>query len=339
MKNLLFIDGKDAFTEYGVFVEQYGYKQLIQFASFKKIDITDWPDEDGVEADLTDPKLDTRSLHIQFCITNIRYAEDLFDELSIGAYHTFEFKELGRSYKLRLTSNGTFKSFIRLGKLTLTFSDDFPVVPTGSHYALGKSGIRQIGFEIDGIDISQFGSYVLDGSEDSIRKAANTKDNLKISSSTTAGVIFDDSSLRFKSKDVTLKLLIDAPDISEFWERYDGLFAVILKPECRNFYYAQLGNEYECYYKSMSVSKFDILRSGKVWCEFSVTLVFSNYRPVGQYMLLAHEDFDLVEVLVSGEPTLIRIRPKRGISLLIAESGEYLVIDNNDTETKIFLND
>lgn len=339
MKNLLFIDGKDAFTEYGVFVEQYGYKQLIQFASFKKIDTTDWPDVDGIEADLTDPKLDTRSLQIQFCITDTRYAEDLFDELSIGAYHIFEFRQLGKSYKLRMTSNGSFKSFIRLGKLTLTFSDDFPAVPTGTHYALGKSGIRQVGFEIDGIDISQFGSYVLDGSEDSIRKAANTKDNLKISSKASAGVIFDASSLRFKSKDVTLKLLIDAPNITEFWKRYDGLFAVILKPESRYFYYAQLGNEYECYYKSMSVSKFDILRSGKVWCEFSVTLVFSNYRPVGQYMLLAHEDFDLVEVLVSGEPTLIRIRPKRGISLLIAESGEYLVIDNNDTETKIFLND
>ena len=276
MKNLLFIDGKDAFIEYGVFVEQYGYKQLIQFASFKKIDITDWPDENGSEADLTDPKLDTRSLQIQFCITNIRYAEDLFDKLSISAYHTFEFRQLGKSYKLRMTSNGTFKSFFKLGKLTLSFSDDFPIVPTGTHYALGKSGIRQIGIEIDGIDISQFGSFVLDGSEDNIRKAANMKDALKISSTSSAGVIFDASALRFKSKDVTLKLLIDAPSIAEFWNRYNGLFAVILQSGTRNFYYAQLGNEYECYYKNMSVSKFDILRSGKVWCEYSVSFVFNH---------------------------------------------------------------
>lgn len=339
MKNLLFIDGKDAYIEYGVFVEQYGYKQLIQFASFKKIDSTDWPDEDGVEVDLTEPQLDTRTLQIQFCIANVRYAEDLFDELAIGAYHTFEFKQLGKTYTLRMTSNGTFKSFIKLGKLTLSFSDDFPVIPTGSHYALDKSGIRQIGFELDGIDFSQFGSYVLDGSEDSIRKASNIKENLKITTSNAAGVIYDSSAVQFKSKEVTLKLLIDAPDIAEFWKRYDGLFAVILQPENRNFYYAQLGNEYECYYKSMSVSKFDILRSGKVWCEFSVTLVFTDYRPVGQYMLLAHEDFDLVEVLVNGEPTLIRIRPKRGISLLIAQTGEYIVVDNGDNETKIFLND
>lgn len=339
MKNRLFIDGRDAFVEYGIFVEQYGYKQLIQFAAFKKLDSTDWPDEDGVEVDLTDPKLDTRTLQIQFCITNIRYAEDLFDELAIGAYHTFEFKDLQKTYKLRLSQNGSFKSFIKLGKLTLSFSDDFPVIPTGTHYALGKSDIRQVGFEIDGIDFSQFGSYVLDGTDDNIRKAANTKENLKISSSVAAGIIYDSSAVYFKSKDVTLKLLIDAPSITEFWNRYNSLFAVILQPESRRFYYSALGNEYDCYYKSMSVSKFDILRSGKVWCEFSVILTFINYRPVGQYMLLAHEDFDLVEVLVSGEPSLIRIRPKRGISLLIHESGEYLSINNGEDETMIFIND
>lgn len=339
MKDKLFIDGRDAFIEYGIFVEKNGYKQLIQFPAFKKIDTTEWPEEDGIEADLIDPKLDTRTLQIQFCITNIRYAEDLFDELAIGAYHTFEFREIGKTYRLRMTQNGNFSSLIKLGKLTLTFSDDFPQVPTGTHYALDKSDIRQIGFEIDGIDFSQFGTYVLNGSSDSIRKAANTKDNLKISTKDTAGVFYDSTAVTFKSKDVTMKLLIDAPDIEEFWKRYNGLFAVVLQPETRSFYYAELGNEYDCYYKSMTVSKFDILRSGKVWCEFSIVLTMTNYRPVGQYMLLAHEDFDFVEVLVNNEPTLLRIRPKRGISLLIHQSGEYVVVDNGNDQTQIFIND
>lgn len=339
MKNKLLIDGRDAFVEYGIFVEQRGFKQLIQFPAFKKIDTTDWPEEDGVEPDLIDPKLDTRTLQIQFCITNVRYAEDLFDELSIGAYHTFQFNEIKKTYKLRMTQNGAFSSFVKLGKMTLTFADDFPEVPTGTHYALDKTDIRQIGFEIDGIDFSQFGAYVLTGSSDSIRKAANTKDNLKISTKDTSGVFYDASAVNFKSKDVTLKLLIDAPDIDEFWARYNGLFAVVLQPETRNFYYSTLGNEYDCYYKSMSVTKFDILRSGKVWCEFSIVLTFVNYRPVGQYMLLAHEDFALVEVLQNGEPTLLRIRPMRGISLLIHQSGEFVVVDSGNDQAKIFLND
>jgi len=333
MVGKLYIDGKDAYLEYGVFVEQYGYKELIQFASFKKLDITDWPDEDGIEVDLTEPKLDTRTLKIQFCIVNVRYAEDLFNELAIGSYHTFEFRELGRTYTLRMTSNGTFKSFIRLGKLTISFADDFPEIPTGSHYDLNKSGIRQIGFEMDGKDLSQFGSYVLDGSEDNIRKASNVKENLKITTSNAAGVLYDSFAVRFKSKDVTLKLLIDAPNITEFWNRYNGLFAVILQPESRNFYYAQLGNEYECYYKSMSVSKFDILRSGKVWCEFSVTLVFTKYRPVSQYMFLATQDDDWV-VTEDGLSRII-IRPRSGISYLITQSGEFVVTED---DSQIFFN-
>lgn len=286
MKNSLFIDGRDAFLEYGVFVEQHGFRQLIQFATFKKVDTTDWPEEDGIEADLTNPQLDTRTLQIQFCITDIRYAENLFDKLAIGAYHVFEFREIKKTYRLRMTQNGAFSSFIKLGKLSLTFSDDFPVIPTDRHYNLDKTDIREIGIKIDGIDFSQFGTYVLNGSEDSVRKAANTKDNLIISTMNNAGVIYDASHIRFKSKDVTLKLLIDAPNIDAFWERYNGLFAVFLQSETRIFYYAALAKEYDCYYKNMSVTKFDILRSGKVWCEFSVSLTFVNSRHVGQHILL-----------------------------------------------------
>nr|DAL02901.1 MAG TPA: hypothetical protein [Caudoviricetes sp.] len=338
MKGKLFIDGHDAFTEYGIFVEQNGYRQIIQYPAFKKLDTTEWPDDDGIEVDLESPQLDTRTLQIQFCIVNVRYAEDLFDELSNGSYHTFEFTELKRTWRLRMTQNGSFKSRIKLGKITVSFADDFPVVPSGEFYPLGKTDIRQIGYEVDGVDMSQFGAYVLDGSDESIRKAANVRDNLKISTKDMRGIIYDGSAVTFKSKDVTLKCLINCDGIDEFWRRYDALFAVLLDADERRFYYAALGNEYNCYYKSMSVSKFDILRNNHVWCEFSIVLTVIDYHPVGQYMLLAHEDFALVEVELSGNPTFIRIRPKRGISLLIHERGEFLTIDKAN-EITLFFND
>lgn len=316
MKNKLFIDGCDAFLEYGVFVEQYGYKQLIQFAAFKKVDTTDWPEEDGIEADLLDPKLDTRTLQVQFCITNTRYAEDLFNELSMGAYHSFEFRDLKKTYTLRLTQNDTFSSLVKLGKITLTFADDFPAIPTGTYYALGKSDVRQRGFTLDGIDFSQFGAYVLEGTSDSIRKAASTKDNLKVTTKDRSGIIYDASAVHFKSKDVTMKVLINSSDIDVFWSRYNSLFATLIQSGTRNLYYSALDKEYDCYYKSMSVAKFDILRSGRVWCEFNIVLSIVNYRPISQYVLLAHEDLSLVEILVNDAPTQIRIRPKLNISRL-----------------------
>ena len=335
----LFIDGIDAFVEYGVSVARYGYKQVVQMPSFKKLTSTDWQDEDGEEVDLTDPQLDTRNVQIEFNITNIRFAEDLFDELSQNSYHEFNFVELKKTLKLRLTQNGKFSSLINLGSLTLTFADDFPEKPTEQNfYPLGKNEIRQVGYEVDGLDFSQFGAWVLKDTDSNIRKAANIKENLKVSTQNTPGVMYDGSQAYFKSKDVAIKLLIDATSIDEFWRRYNALFAVLLQPEYRILYYNALGTEYECYYKSSSVTKFEILRSGKVWCEFSVTLTFTDYRPTGQYMLLAHEDFALVEVNVSGVPTYIRIRPKKGISILAHERGQYVVANLGEDETTIYLN-
>lgn len=334
----LFIDGIDAFVEYGVAVAQYGYKNVIQMPAFKKIDSTDWPEEDGEEYDLTAPKLDTRTLQIDFIITDIRYAEDLFDDLSQNSYHEFYFAELKKTLKLRMTQNGKFSSFIKLGQLSLTFADDFPEIPSGDFYPLGVSEVREVGYEVDGLDFSQFGAWVLKDTDNEIRKAAAIKENLKVSAKNTSGILYDGSQAYFKTKDVTVKLLIDCNGIDEFWKRYNALFSVLLQPESRTLYYNVFGSEYECFYKNSSVTRFDILRNGKVWCEFSVTLTFIDYRPVGQYMLLAHEDFALVEVDVSGVPTFIRIRPKSGISILAHERGQYVIVGNNGEETNIYLN-
>ncbi len=87
MTGKLLIDNSDAYLDFGVYVENGALKQLIQYPSFKTIESTDWPDEDGEEYDLTAPVLDTRILQISFCISNVRYAEDFFDTLSQGAYH------------------------------------------------------------------------------------------------------------------------------------------------------------------------------------------------------------------------------------------------------------
>lgn len=333
----LLIDGQDAFADYGLFVEHGGFKSLVQMPSFKTIDKTDWPEEDGEEYDLAAPVLQAQSVQLHFVILNVRYAEDLFDELSNGAYHTFYFADLKRTYRLRMTSNGTLSQNVVLGKLSLTFNNDFPVVPTAEPYRHGASDVKQFGYELDNIDFSQFGAFVLKGSDDALRKAANVKKALTIDVKSQGGVIYDDDSVRFASKDVQLKLLINAQNIDEFWRRYDALFAVLLQADERTFYFDALGNEYDCFYKSSSVSKFEILHNNHVWCEFSVTLTFTSWRPVGQYMLLATEDYDWVitEDSTESDYTRIRIRPKRGIMLIVTEDGEYLITED---EYKIYSN-
>ena len=191
MKGRLYIDGTDAFDEYGVFVEQYGYKALIQLPPFKNIDSTEWPEHDGEEYDLSAPVLDTKTFAISFCITDITSASDLFELLSDKSYHTFNFSEIGKTYKLRLVSNGSLSSRIHLGKLSLSFADDFPEPDQDTPYSTGAEDVHQSGYELDGIDFSRFGVYVLDGSDDSILKAPNVRPNLTIDIKSVAGVSYD----------------------------------------------------------------------------------------------------------------------------------------------------
>lgn len=297
----LYIDGTDAYAEYGVFVEQYGYKGLVGMPAFKTISVTEWAEYDGEEADLTDPVLDAKTVSIPFCMTSLAKAEDLYAALYGGAYHTFKFADLGdKEYKLRMTSTGSFSSLVNLGKMSLSFSDDFPPHPTGEPYAAGESGIKQTGYTLDGVDFAQFGAYITRGTDDSLRKAAEIRAALKISPTDAAGVVYDEGALQtFKAKDITLKLLIHASDIAEFWKRWNSLFAAVTAAETRTLYFPKLEAGYECYYKSCTVSRFEIVPAGRVWCEFNLVLRCTSPTLSTTYWLLASEAEDEDELIIT----------------------------------------
>lgn len=294
MKGKLYIDGKDAFERYGVFVEQYGYKALIQAPAFKSIESTEWPEYDGEEYDLSAPILDMKEFSLSFCIIDVWLAGSLFEILSDSAYHEFQFADLGKAYRLRLVSNGSLSSKIKLGKLSLSFADDFPNIAEETPYESNAEDVRQSGYELDGIDFSRFGAYVLNPADNNIQKAPKVRSNLSVDAKTRPGIDYDDENVIYEAKDVTLPLLIRANDIATFWKRWNSLFTVLVKPEERIFYIDGIAEEYNCFYKKCSVSKFEILRNGHVWCEFSVVLTFTDSRPTGFYDVLATELGELV---------------------------------------------
>lgn len=314
MKGKLYIDGKDVFVRYGVFVERYGYKALIQFPPFKDIDSTEWPEYDGEEYDLSAPVFDTKTFSLPFCIMDIWLAGSLFAILSDKSYHVFEFKKLGKSYKLRLAGNGTLSSNIRLGKLALSFADDFaPVTAEDAErlrghgglgeyntvlgqqpYAEAPAGFRQSGYELDGIDFSRFGIYVTGKADNNIQKAPDVRDNLSASGRAVPGIEYDGEEVKYKAKDVQLPLFIHAANIAEFWTRWHALFTVLAQPGERELYVDKISEAFNCFYKGCSVSRFDILRNGHAWCEFSVTLTFTDSRPSALDELLASELGELV---------------------------------------------
>lgn len=324
MVGRLIIDGKDAYSEYGLFVEQYGYKALIQMPGFKNVTTTEWEEYDGEEPDLMNPLLGSKTFGIQFCITDAVGAGDLYGLISDKAYHIFEFKELAKSYKLRLVSNPAYSTFIKAGKFTLNFADDFPpVIPTDetdldsldaynlilqeSPLSSPPSGFKQKGYTLDDVDFSLFGVYLTEGTVDNLHKAPEVRSNLKTESKGVVGTKYDDENVNYRAKDTVLNLFIHADGITDFWKRWNALFTVLLQPELRNLYVDYALEDYECYYKSNSVTKFDILQSGKIWCEFTVTMRLTNTRPNDNYLALATEDGELVITEKDESEIVIRV--------------------------------
>ena len=62
MQGQLYIDGHDAFAEYGVYIVDEGLNDLIAMPPLKTVVTNDWQEEDGVEADLLSPQLKPKML-------------------------------------------------------------------------------------------------------------------------------------------------------------------------------------------------------------------------------------------------------------------------------------
>ncbi len=268
----LFIDNMDAYLGYGVYIADGGTADLVSVAQFKSINATDWPDEDGEEPDLTAPVLDSKEFVMDFFISDVEKAALFYGCLSDKAYHDFYFRFIERTYRLRLVDTDSFASCQSLGRISMTFSDDFPSVPEESPY--GTAVVRSLGYAVDGVDFAQFGILPLEGTKDAISKAAAVKENLKISASNQPGSLYDNESVRYKAKDVTLHLFIHGTD---FWKKWNAFFTALLKPGLRTLT-ASDNKQYQCYYTDCNIVEF----AGSVqdvWCKFDVTLRFTNSRP------------------------------------------------------------
>lgn len=292
MRGRLYIDGKDAFIEYGAYVREGGYNELVAYAPLKKVHYDEWPESDGAEADLTAPRLDTKTFKMSLALTGAFYRlGGLIESLSDRAYHTFDFRSIHRTYRLRLVSHTDIKTAYQLGLITLQFADDFPL--DGYKYVAPSSSVSEcLDYELDDVPMTAYGVRVLNGTLDEIKKSPAVKQNLLKNIKTLNGAIYDGEVVFFKTKDVKIKCLMRANTLDELWRNYDALLYNLIQPEERRLYVDDMVEEYPCHYKSCQVSKF--YPSGKIWLEFTLTLVFTSFRLRDEDYLLATEDNMLV---------------------------------------------
>ncbi len=290
MKDNCYIDGVSTWDRYGVWITKGGYNDLLVYPSLKEPAFNDWPEEDGIEVDLSAPKLSDKTVTITFLSKDIPV--DFIAFISTPGYHTLHIPSLGRSWQIRLLSHPGNKIYRGGTPFSLQFAEDIPVrhlvdnfnpgitVPTSSYY-------------LDGIPLSDYG-IIVDKGRDEVLKSPSVKMNLNREIQTVDGVIYDADHVVFASKEVTFKCRLKAISAGHFWNCYDAFFSALVAPGERFLYVDYVEGEFPCYYQSTSGFKIITLRDGPVMAEFSLTLVFTVFRIDGNDYLLSTESGELI---------------------------------------------
>lgn len=291
MVNRLFIDGKDAYLQYGVYVVSGGWNELIAYPPLKSYDSNDWQEYDGVEADLSAPVLDTHEVSVKFAVGGLFSRFCAFVELlSDGAYHILDCAYIGRKFKLRMTKHPNLEIAKELGTATIKFADDFPLYDyEGYEEPNGSVVVPTSDYLLDERPLTDYGCRILKGTLSEVMKTPNVKENMLRNISVLSGVVYDGKTVTFKTKDVKLYCLMRADTLTDLWRNYFALLHDLTQPEERLLYVSELEHEFQCCYKSCSVTEF--YPDGRIWLQFTLTLTFTgSCRLDDDDMVLATED-------------------------------------------------
>lgn len=273
MEFKLYIDGVDAYDAYRLSVSDGGYKDFVCFPKLKEVAYNDWHEQNGIDPDLSEPKLDAREITVGFHIVgSLRRYYELMRALSDGAYHLFGFVEIGLEIKLRLSNSGKVKSTGNLHAFTLTFIDDSPL--EGYDYDGPTTAlIPRYDYLVDGRDISDYGVRVLQGTFGEIIKQPDVKENLKINMNHLSGQSYDGKNVTYKSRTVALKCFMRGRDLMEFWRNWKAFLYDLTRPDSRILKVTMLNKDIPFYYKNCSVDSFHPDK-GKIWFEFTLNVEF-----------------------------------------------------------------
>lgn len=276
MVGMLYIDGNDIWQQYGVFVVSGGWNELIAMPPLKDVESIDWHEYNGVEADLSEPVLDSREVSIKFAVSGVfsRFAA-FMAMLSDGAYHDFNCSSIGRQYRLRLVSESSRKILRPLETVTLRFADDFPARhieqrETSNEDIPGSGILPSADYYLDGRRLTDYGARVLQDSLSEVVKRPQVKKNMYRNIKSLAGAIYDSANVRYQTKDVKLNILFRANTLTELWDNYDALLFNMTRPYEHVLAVTATEEAFYCSYKSCSVQEF--FPDEKIWLKVRLAL-------------------------------------------------------------------
>ncbi len=276
----IIVDGVDTFARFGVFALETGLNDLLAYPPLKPVEANDWHEQEGIDADLSAPRLNGREVTIKIGATGelgapqtIAKIEAFLAFLRQSVYRVFRFQFLGgREYTLRLVGEPNLTIAQALGFVTLKFADDDPL--KGYTYRAPTSGVpKSYDYFVDRWTLTDYGARVTEGTLAEFARRADVKVGLTRNIATAHGVIGDArGAVRQKSKEAKMRLHFRAETFAELWRNYDALLYDLTRPGARTIRVRDLGNrDYQAYYKSAQVTAF--FPDDRPWLDTTITLV------------------------------------------------------------------
>ena len=280
-ENRLYINGNDAFLRYGVLLAQGGINDLIKYPTRKAYLYNDWFEQEGIDADLSEPLFEPKEVSLTFYASSDSNLEEFVTDLTRSVYHTFEDKLLKRAFKLRLIKQTAVSLVNGFYFTTIAFADDFTAdeMTKNSSYPVSSALLPDTGYTIDGVNLKDFDMAVLQGTDESLRNIIEVKQNVLHSSKYSSNLVYDKEQgyLTPTAKDATLKCLMRAENLEDLWNNWQALFLLLTRQGYRTLGKDNL-QSYMFVYTSCEIPLF--YPTDKIWLEFNLTItVIGNIAP------------------------------------------------------------
>lgn len=282
MASNLYIDNIDAKATWGVGIANTNYLDIIAFPKSKKVTEVDWEENDGVEADFVNMTFEAKQIKINI-YANFETFDTFKNYLRGDLVHAFQFTEIGKTLDLRFISiedvDGVYNG--KIVTATLVLSQDNPLETIDSE-ALSVSTLpNDYSILVNGTPISDFG-IMTDQNHIIGLMNENIKDRVSVNSISVNGIEYDeDGSVRYKAKDITMRCLMMANSLVNFWKNSDAFFnALTQADDLSEPLVLTIGNDdYYFYYKSSKGIDI-VINGGNVYYLFDVSLRITTPSPV-----------------------------------------------------------
>lgn len=328
------IDGIDI-ADFGMFILKDSDYDFLSFPTRKEPQQNNWPEYDGVDADLSEIYFKEKKVTPRFYIkaeTAGQFIDNLntfYDLISAPGYRQLYSREFDKTFSLRyitcpdyLHKGGLYKEGIKRGELDVEFSMDDPLQIFTDNSILSPSLFGSFLLNEDGSFSGTEDDFFVDLGDAVIRNHSRVKINGYDLSE--FGIVVN------QCYNTVLKMPAVKQPLTRSFERRSGLLAYTKRE--RTFDVKQIvidctmlsGSRYEFYYNYEAlfnnISKTGELTistyTGDVACYYSAMQNFKKLRPFNSRILVT---FSLVFTLL--HPGIIRY-------VLATEDGAYITTEN-----------